>query len=207
MPTQTRLTSQERREAIIRSAIELFSERGFQGTTTRELAKACGVSEPTLYQHFPSKSDLYSAIIDACCDFEAEPPEEYLRIYAERRDDEGYFREVARVVREFYEEHASFIRLLQFSALERHELAPMFLDRLKRPFLDETVHYIQRRMDEGAFHQGIPTAISGFLLGSLDNILKEKFVFGQTQCSTTENLDEWIEQLLQVFLRGIKVEP
>ena len=58
------MTATERRAAIIQAAMKLFSERGFRGTTTREIASAVGVSEPVLYQHFPSKGDLYTAIIE-----------------------------------------------------------------------------------------------------------------------------------------------
>lgn len=44
----------------------MFAEKGFDGTTTRELAKAAGVSEALLYKHFPSKESLYTAMLDAC---------------------------------------------------------------------------------------------------------------------------------------------
>src|SRR5260370_40790063 len=59
-----RLNSDQRRAAIVDAAVRLFSERGFRGTTTRELAAAVGVSEPTLYAHFATTRDLYSAIIE-----------------------------------------------------------------------------------------------------------------------------------------------
>ena len=59
------MKSDERRDAIVHSAIHLFAEKGFRGATTRELAAAAGVTEPVLYQHFRTKSDLYSAIIEA----------------------------------------------------------------------------------------------------------------------------------------------
>ena len=58
-----RMSSEERRAAIVHAACRLFAERGFRGTTTRELAAAVGVTEPVLYEHFRTKRDLYSAII------------------------------------------------------------------------------------------------------------------------------------------------
>ena len=57
------MTSEERRAAIIEAAARIFAEKGFRGTTTRELAAAVGVTEPVLYEHFRTKRDLYSAII------------------------------------------------------------------------------------------------------------------------------------------------
>ncbi len=63
---QHRLAAGERREAIMNAVREVFAEKGFDATTTRELAKAAGVSEALLYRHFPSKESLYTAMCDSC---------------------------------------------------------------------------------------------------------------------------------------------
>jgi AcrR family transcriptional regulator len=59
----SRMTSQARRESIIESVTGAFADKGFYGTTTRELAKAAGVSEALLFKHFPSKEAIYNAIL------------------------------------------------------------------------------------------------------------------------------------------------
>ena len=61
-----RLSAEERRQAIADAVRGVFADKGFDGTTTRELAKAAGVSEALLYKHFPSKESLYAAMLDAC---------------------------------------------------------------------------------------------------------------------------------------------
>ena len=61
-----RLSSEERREAIIGAARSVFAEKGFHGTTTRELAAAARVSEALLFQHFPNKEAIYEAMLTAC---------------------------------------------------------------------------------------------------------------------------------------------
>ena len=63
MNHSSRLTADERRNAIVAAATEVFAEKGFHGTTTRELAKAARVSEALLYKHFPSKESLFSAML------------------------------------------------------------------------------------------------------------------------------------------------
>jgi AcrR family transcriptional regulator len=59
-----RLDKEQRKAAIIRTALPLFATQGFAATTTKQLAQAAGVSEPLLYKHFPSKEELYGAIQD-----------------------------------------------------------------------------------------------------------------------------------------------
>jgi AcrR family transcriptional regulator len=66
MHARRRLPSPERRDAIVDAVKGAFAEKGFDGTTTRELAKAAGVSEALLYRHFPSKESLYAAMLEAC---------------------------------------------------------------------------------------------------------------------------------------------
>jgi AcrR family transcriptional regulator len=62
--TGARLPAAERRLELIETAIRVFSEGSYRGTTTAEIARAAGVSEPILYRHFASKRDLYFAALD-----------------------------------------------------------------------------------------------------------------------------------------------
>lgn len=56
-----RLKSEERRQEFVTRAIELFAEGGFEGST-RDLARALGVTQPLLYRYFPSKEDLIAEV-------------------------------------------------------------------------------------------------------------------------------------------------
>src|SRR5438270_9215748 len=67
MKPSVRLSSGERRAAIIRAVRRVFAEKGFVGATTRELADAAGVSEALLFKHFPTKEALFSAMQLSCC--------------------------------------------------------------------------------------------------------------------------------------------
>jgi AcrR family transcriptional regulator len=64
MTSAIRLPAAERREALIETAIKVFSDGSYRGTTTAEIARAAGISEPILYRHFASKRDLYLAALD-----------------------------------------------------------------------------------------------------------------------------------------------
>ena len=64
MTTAVRMPAAERRQALIDTAIRVFSEGSYRGTTTAEIARAAGISEPILYRHFASKRELYLAALD-----------------------------------------------------------------------------------------------------------------------------------------------
>ena len=60
----TRLPRQQRREQVMSVARQVFVERGYHSAGMDEIAEAAGVSKPVLYQHFPSKLELYLALLD-----------------------------------------------------------------------------------------------------------------------------------------------
>ena len=64
MTTAVRMPAAERRQALIDTAIRVFSDGSYHGTTTAEIARAAGISEPILYRHFASKRELYLAALD-----------------------------------------------------------------------------------------------------------------------------------------------
>jgi AcrR family transcriptional regulator len=54
---------EQRREAIVAQAAELFARDGFRGSSINELANACGVSKSLLYHYFPSKEDILHEVM------------------------------------------------------------------------------------------------------------------------------------------------
>ncbi|MBN9195873.1 MAG: TetR/AcrR family transcriptional regulator, partial [Microbacterium sp.] len=64
--TSRRLSSDERREQIVRAAIAVFGARGYVGATTDEVAKAAGVSQPYVVRLFGSKESLFLAALNEC---------------------------------------------------------------------------------------------------------------------------------------------
>ena len=62
-----RLSGKDRKTAIVMAALPLFARRGYAETTTKDLARAAGISEALLYRHFPSKEALYDEIQNQCC--------------------------------------------------------------------------------------------------------------------------------------------
>ncbi len=64
----TRLPRDQRRVQLLDAASEVFASKGYHAAAMDDIADAAGVSKPVLYQHFPSKLDLYLALLDQSCD-------------------------------------------------------------------------------------------------------------------------------------------
>jgi AcrR family transcriptional regulator len=56
------------REQVVRVAIELFLQRGYEGTSLKAIATEIGISTPALYWHFPSKQDIFFAALEQILD-------------------------------------------------------------------------------------------------------------------------------------------
>jgi AcrR family transcriptional regulator len=144
-----RLASDDRRTQILAAALDVFAERGFHGTRTRELARRAGVSEALVFSHFPTKEALIRAIIDQVgfprrireleADLGRMPPRDALLALAENvltnlRDEPGIFRVVFFGILETPELAGSFYRdfLSRILALETRLFAKAFAARRGR---------------------------------------------------------------------------
>ncbi len=58
----------ERRAQLLESALQIFVAQGYHSAAMDDIAVRAGVSKPVLYQHFPSKLELYVALLDVACD-------------------------------------------------------------------------------------------------------------------------------------------
>ena len=63
---RTLSTAEERREEILQAAERVFAARGLHGTPTMEIAKAAGISQAYLFRLFPTKAELFMALVERC---------------------------------------------------------------------------------------------------------------------------------------------
>src|SRR6478736_9372819 len=64
--TAPRLSAAERREAILDAAQIEFAERGWAGTSTEDIARRAGISQPYLFRLFGTKKELFKASVARC---------------------------------------------------------------------------------------------------------------------------------------------
>lgn len=161
-----RMAGEERKLQILAVAVSLFSQKGFRGTTTKEIAHAAGVSEAMVFRHFATKQELYSAILDhKACSGGRFDPVEMAADAIRRKDDRDVFETLALGALNHHENDPEFQRLLLHSALEKHELAQMFFDNFVRHVYEFLGAYIRERQRDGAFIEIDPAIVVRCFIG------------------------------------------
>jgi AcrR family transcriptional regulator len=192
-----RTSARERQASIIAAAATLFAAKGFNGTTTREIAKTAGISEALLFKHFPTKRALYAAILAEKVQLSQLMAS--VEEAAEKRDDARVFTLIAgfRIHRGA---DPSLLRLLLFSALEGHELSDMFFRNRHRVFYEYLAGYIGLRAREGVFRPVDPLLAAQAFIGMVvyHRLLHE--VFRVPRHCTPEAA---VAGYVQVFLEGL----
>ncbi|HCU91906.1 MAG TPA: TetR/AcrR family transcriptional regulator [Actinobacteria bacterium] len=61
-----RMTADERREAVLAAAVVEFAAGGLAGTSTEDVARRAGISQPYLFRLFPTKKALFLALVERC---------------------------------------------------------------------------------------------------------------------------------------------
>src|SRR5262245_52609914 len=115
------LMKHDRRQDILKAAMQLVAKKGFRGTTTRDLATQAEVNEAIIFRHFKNKEELYSAILEhkACEDRDARIEE--LERLANANADEKFFQALGRKFLERHQKDTTFFRLLLFGGLEGYD--------------------------------------------------------------------------------------
>ncbi|MDT5270029.1 MAG: hypothetical protein QOH49_2215 [Acidobacteriota bacterium] len=222
-PAAGRMCADERRLQIAEVAMRVFSERGFRGTTTKEIAHAAGVSEAIIFRHFATKEELYTAIIDfkGCAGASASPVtgrSEQSSVIdkicggvseaMEASDDLAVFQGVALEMLEHHQSDPEFLRLLMYIALENHSLGQVFWDKNVRVLYEFLGGYVRRRQREGAFRDVDPYAAVRVFLGSvihhsLVNLLWDK---DSARRIFKVSNEEAARQFADILLRGIAAD-
>ncbi len=201
----TRLEGKQRREQLIEVAIELFSRKGFNGTTTREIASSAGVTEAIIFRHFATKEDFYRAIIDRkvtsplFAEWSAE-----LRAAMARNDDEAVMRQLIDAIVHTHRIDPQFERLMLYAALERNEIALHYMCQVTEALLTEFRAYFARRQRQGHFAKMPPDAALTAVIGMAFHYAQQTYVHAFEEKTFTD--DEAVESFTRIALSGLRKE-
>jgi len=192
-----RIPAAARKASIIRSAAAIFGEKGFNGTKTREIAARAGVSEALIFKHFPSKEDLYAAILT-----EKSPLPgllERIKTLVEQRKDVEVFTMIAETIVGGAPD-PNLMRLILFSALESHELSDMFFQNHIRHFYDVLASYIEQRIEDGAFQPVPPLVAARAFMGML---IYHRLLTVLFRAPLTQEPKDIVHTFVTVFMDGL----
>jgi AcrR family transcriptional regulator len=155
-----RVPAQDRRQQILELATRLFARRGYQGTTTRQIAEQAGVNEAIIFRHFPSKEHLYWAVIEHQIGRHGGREKMRRALEAEGGDAEVLTALAERLLRR----DTTLSRLLLFTALENHKLSHRFFRTHVAQYYEVLAAYVRRGIAAGRFRAVDPLlAARGFL--------------------------------------------
>jgi len=198
------MAAEDRRHQILHVAVTLFSQRGFGGTTTKEIAQAAGVSEAMVFRHYATKQELYSAILDhKACSGDRMNPEEMVAEALNQKDDRAVFERLALGALTHHEVDPEFQRLLLHSALEKHELAEMFFEKFLRRVYELLGGYIAERQRDGAMIKIDPAIIVRAFIGMIIHHSLNNNLWDPERRLLNISNEEAAKQFTEILLNGI----
>jgi TetR/AcrR family transcriptional regulator len=194
-----------RRESILAAAFAEFAAKGFRGATIKSIAGAAGVQSPALlYWYFPSKDALFQAVLEAhapilgavaeLAPLVDEPPEVVLGHLG------GAYLTMAQG-----EQERRFFRLLLMEAIQRPEIAQLFLERGPVRVLGFLADYLTRQIALGRLRPHDVRASARAFFGMLiPQLLLATAFSGYSPDGLTD--EEHLNATIAIFLRGLQPE-
>ena len=193
----TRMPRDQRRVQLLEAASDVFASKGYHAAAMDDIADAAGVSKPVLYQHFPSKLDLYLALLDQSCDRLVEVVEEALASTEDNSD-----RVIATVAAfyEFVSSEGSDFRFVFESDLTGDDAVQQRLSRVNAEISDAIAEVI-------AEDTSLPAPQAKLLAVSLMGIAQVSARYWISGGTSAITLDEAKHLVSNLAWRGISGFP
>ncbi len=194
---QRKKTVEQRRQDILEASLRIFAKKGYNGSTTAEIARAAGVAEGTIFRHFATKKDLLIAVL------EPKVLNGLIQLDKEHRDDTpiDFFRRFLMNRLELLNENDSLVRFMFAEAQYHVEVR----EALFKGILGQGISIIRPWFDKGV-EQGdfrdlpfLPT-MRGFMgmvmfYGFMGNVYQG--------FSPEKTIAEAADHILDLFLHGL----
>jgi AcrR family transcriptional regulator len=193
----TRMPRDQRRIQLLDAASEVFASKGYHAAAMDDIAEAAGVSKPVLYQHFPSKLDLYLALLDQSCDRLVEVVEDALA-----STDDNADRVIATVAAfyEFVSSESGEFRFVFESDLTGEGAVQLRLSRVNHEISDAIAEVI-------AEDTSLPPQQAKLLAVSLVGIAQVSARYWTSGGTSAITLDEAKQLVSSLAWRGISGFP
>ncbi len=198
-----RVKTEDRRQAILRAALGVFREVGYERASMSEIASRLGGSKATLYGYFPSKEDLFAT---AMLESHAEEVKRFISKLDPSRED------FSDVLEEFGRSYLEFNSAPELLDNKRNALAqgahsplgPMLYERGPKRSSRQVTDYLEHLMEIGVLRPSDPQIAALHLQGLLEAGIVEPSLYGAKPLLTIEHA---ASLAVQVFLRAYGRTP
>ncbi len=143
----------KRRDQILTEATQLFSRKGYEGTSIRRIATACGISEAAIYRHYDNKVQLYQSVIE----FKAAEHDISGYLQAHREGDiEAVLTTIAEHILSYIESDPQLLRLMFNNSLEVGPGAAVLFKEFRLPYIKFLAGELEARMSAGEIREVDP---------------------------------------------------
>jgi TetR/AcrR family transcriptional regulator len=193
------------KKKIIKTAEKLFSRKGFNGVSIRDLAKACNMSGPLILHHFGSKEGIYDAV-------RLELIKEYVPFFEDiEKEEKGLFDFIENIVRgtfEFHRKNPISLRLMNWDRLDGSKKRWPKTEEFKRIFVER----IQKGIDNGEITGGFSAKNFGLMIGGMihlwweerQDILHRRLGNKYTAEEALKADEEYIQQILWLIKNSLR---
>jgi AcrR family transcriptional regulator len=196
-----RLAASDRKKQLIDISMKLFAEQGFDGTSTREIAEAAGVTEAIIFRHFRTKEDLYWAVL--ADRVERRGRNRRIRELLESGED---FRDVLLAIAETLldrtADDTAVTRLLFYSALRNRELADRFFETYAHDKFELLAEFLRKGIEDGRFRDVDPLVAARSFLGMIIYHYLVQELFGGDRHHTI-HARQVAQEVTDLFLEGV----
>lgn len=195
-----RLQAKERRELIIEAALEVFSERGYEGATIKKIADRANINQALIYQHFKNKEDLYKSILEKTPS-QFLPKKEVGKLMVGKDDREILDRFVHRYLQlmRSNEKLVKFINLGQWENPQVFEF--QYFQEDKSP-IKVLADFLSKRMQEGKFRTKNPRLSARVLIGVI-HWYGLRCLIAKARGLKTYEEKEVLDTIIDVYLNGM----
>ena len=203
-PRAKRLAASDRNQQIIEAAIALFGKDGLKGTTTKALADAAGVSEGTIFKHFPTKKALYLAAFEGRTGDGMEYLVTELQQLADKGRDEEVIQRVLSAIFHGYDRDRDLHRMLLYVHLGQSDEENKVLDETlrKNQVMEFLIEYVATRQQQGVFRPGKPGTLAHAVIALGMQVATSRKLFGNHDYGGGE--DDVILDLTRLLLNGLR---
>jgi AcrR family transcriptional regulator len=152
-----------RRDQVLNEATRLFADEGYNGTSVRKIARACGISEAGIYRHFENKVELYAGVIQRKAN--QHDISGYLAEHAGRGDIEEVLTTVAKHILSYIDSDPELLRLMFNNSLESGPVAAVLFKEVRLPYITFLASELEKRMASGEVREVDPFITSRCFVG------------------------------------------